>query len=114
MSQSINQFSSLFHFKKGAKVQNFGLPHVPKARYFNNPTRNERSECRVGYTMCDAWLRVENTLLLLFLEYTLPEGIKLLFHGNGDNQFFDGSDEIDDPIDSDKAHVYVILKPILE
>ena len=77
-------------------------------------TRNFLSLHRAGYAMCGIWLRVENTLLLLFLEYTLPEGIKLLFHGNGDNQFFDGSDEIDDPIDSDKAHVYVILKPILE
>ena len=24
------------------------LPHVPEARHFSNPTRNARSECRVG------------------------------------------------------------------
>lgn len=58
--------------------------------------------------------RFKNRLPLFFLEYTFPERIKLLFHGNGDNQLFNGSDEIDDPIYSDKAHVHVILKPILE
>jgi len=58
--------------------------------------------------------RFKNRLPLFFLEYTFPERIKLLLHGNCDNQLLDGSDEIDDPIDSDKAHVYVILKPILE
>jgi hypothetical protein len=55
--------------------------------------------------MYGAWLRVENTLLLLFLEYAFLERIKPLFHSDGDNQFLDGSDEIDDPIDSDKAYV---------
>ena len=49
--------------------------------------------------------RFKNRLPLFFLEYTFPERIKLLFHGNGDNQLFNGSDEIDDPIDSDKAYV---------
>jgi hypothetical protein len=52
--------------------------------------------------------------LLPFLEYTFPERIKLLFHSDGDNQFLDGSEEIDEPKDADKAHIYVILKPILK
>ena len=42
---------------------------------------------------------------MFFLEYTFPEWIKLLFHGNGDNQLFDGSDEIDKPEDAIKAYV---------
>lgn len=58
--------------------------------------------------------RFKNWLPLFFLEYTLPERIELPLHGNGDNQLFDGSDDIDEPEDADKAHVYVILKPILE
>ena len=58
--------------------------------------------------------RFKNKLPLFFLEYTFPERLEPLFHGNCDNQLFNGSDEIDDPIYSDKAHVYVILKPILE
>ena len=49
--------------------------------------------------------RFKNRLPLFFLEYTFPERIKLLFHGNGDNQLFNGSDEIDKPEDAIKAYV---------
>ena len=56
--------------------------------------------------------RFKNRLPLFFVEYTFPERIKLLFHGNGDNQLFDGSDEIDEPEDTDKA--YVIKQQILK
>ena len=47
----------------------------------------------------------KNDLPLSFLEYAFPERIELFFHGNGDNQLFDGSDEIDEPEDADKAYV---------
>ena len=50
--------------------------------------------------------------LLSFLEYAFPERIELFFHGNGDNQLFDGSDEIDEPEDTDKA--YDIKQQILK
>lgn len=43
---------------------------------------------------------------MFFLEYTFPERIKPLFHGNCDNQLFNGRDEVDEPIGADKAHIY--------
>lgn len=42
--------------------------------------------------------------LLPFLKYTFLERIKLLFHSDGDNQFLEGSDEIDEAIDSDEEY----------
>ena len=50
-----------------------------------------------------ACLRVENTLLILFLEYAFPERIEPIFHNDSDNQLFNGRDEVDEPIDSSKT-----------
>ena len=43
------------------------LPHVPEARHFSNPTRNARSECRVGllrFCVFSTSLLIRNIILL--------------------------------------------------